>query len=580
MSMSTAPAISIILPAYNVAAYIGGAIASIKAQGFTDFEVLCIDDGSTDATRANAMAAIGQDERFRILSQPNAGLSAARNVGLDLARGEVVAFLDGDDGYDPDFLAILYHELQATDADWVASAIAFCTPNGDRHFHSAIHGRPEPEDQPQPRDYTLSSWPDVIAHFPSAWNKLYRRSFIGDIRFDAGIWFEDHAFFQSLAARSSRLRHVPVPLYRYTLEREGQITRADSDRVFDQFTVLDRCAQIMQASTKPQASVGLARLATRLCNERLDAISDPQRRARFLAGASAFFSSHGLKPDWAWDRYLDPLTSCALTGQPPVIIRFPPDSAALATAPPQNGGRSKLVAHLPTARQGCFGLASWTDPVPDASLVLDLPAPCAVLDFEALSRLATDILRGTASAAVLALRPADHVGPETWPGIRDTGPNLLDPETAITFRPDRHALLIRSDCASQMSDADPQIRLIEQAFRLMDAKAAIVFAPEALICDAPIPLTATRHLLDGFRALSRRFGHLALPEGWDRRLWLRAATTQLAMRHGDGRRARHLLTLLAMGWTGLRLGWIGAPGAIDDTTRPILRRLFRVAPKQ
>ena len=572
------PAISIILPAYNVADYIGKAITSIRNQRFTDFEVLCIDDGSTDSTQENAIAAIANDTRFQLIAQANAGLSAARNAGLDLATGDVVAFLDGDDSYDPDFLATLHCELMSTDADWVSCAIAFCTARGDRHLHSAIHARPVPDDPPLPRDYDLATWPDVIAHFPSAWNKLYRRNFIGDLRFDEGTWYEDHTFFHRLAARSSRLRHVPRPLYNYTLEREGQITRADSDRIFEQISVLDSCATLMRASAKPGGATGLARLATRLCNERLDVIASAERRARFLAEASAFFVRNGLAPDWTWDPYLDPLTSFALSGQPPVTIRVSAQTPDLASQ----------LANLPIDLQGCFAVACWSDRVPDGALVLDLPPCSGPLNLLALSRLATTLLRGTASAAVVPLTRTDtaktlDATPEGG-GRTNDPPRRLYPETAISLQPDCHALLTHTDQAGTLSGLDPGLRLTQQALRLVETQGLVIFSDDPLTSTPPAASVPLRQRLIGIQTLSRHFSSLDLPAGWDRRLWLRNASIIIARWQRDPnrvrRRARALLPLLYMGWVGHSQGWIGRPGVVDETTPRVLRRLFRLLPKQ
>jgi teichuronic acid biosynthesis glycosyltransferase TuaG len=98
-------AVSIITPAWNAAAHIAETIASVRAQTWQDWEWLIVDDGSTDATAAIVGAAAAQDPRIRLLRQPNAGPSAARNRAMHEASGEWLAFLDSDDGWHPRFLA-------------------------------------------------------------------------------------------------------------------------------------------------------------------------------------------------------------------------------------------------------------------------------------------------------------------------------------------------------------------------------------------------------------------------------------------------------------------------------------------
>ena len=99
------PAVSVIMPAYNVAPYIGEAIDSVLRQTYVDLELLVIDDGSTDETLEIATRYSLQDPRVRILRQVNAGISSARNHGLRVASGGVIAILDSDDMWLPGYLA-------------------------------------------------------------------------------------------------------------------------------------------------------------------------------------------------------------------------------------------------------------------------------------------------------------------------------------------------------------------------------------------------------------------------------------------------------------------------------------------
>ncbi|MEB3293952.1 MAG: glycosyltransferase [Synechococcales bacterium] len=99
------PRISVIVPAYNVSGYLADALTSLEHQTFQDFEVLIVDDGSTDETAAIARSFSQRDTRFRLLQKPNGGLSSARNFGIAQAQGEYIALLDGDDAYGVDKLA-------------------------------------------------------------------------------------------------------------------------------------------------------------------------------------------------------------------------------------------------------------------------------------------------------------------------------------------------------------------------------------------------------------------------------------------------------------------------------------------
>ena len=111
------PAVSVIIPMYNVRPYIEDCLLSLKRQTFGDFEALCVDDGSTDGTLEAARKAGGDDARFSFLSQANAGQSAARNAGIARATGKYVVFLDSDDYYEDRALQMLFERAERDGLD-------------------------------------------------------------------------------------------------------------------------------------------------------------------------------------------------------------------------------------------------------------------------------------------------------------------------------------------------------------------------------------------------------------------------------------------------------------------------------
>ena len=140
------PAVSIIMPAYNVAPYIAGAIRSALVQSFTDFELIVVDDGSKDNT-AEIVRSLGRgDARVRLVQQANRGLAGARNTALRAARGDMFALLDSDDLWEPEFLSAQLAILEARpDIDIVTGNGWFL--DGPRDGQLA---RPYPDARPDP----------------------------------------------------------------------------------------------------------------------------------------------------------------------------------------------------------------------------------------------------------------------------------------------------------------------------------------------------------------------------------------------------------------------------------------------
>ena len=111
------PKISIVIPIYNSEKYLGACLASVLSQTFKNFEIICVNDGSTDTSADILEAFRRQDARINVYTQSNQGLSMARNNGVKKSNGEYVYFLDSDDTLHPQALEILYYLITKNDAD-------------------------------------------------------------------------------------------------------------------------------------------------------------------------------------------------------------------------------------------------------------------------------------------------------------------------------------------------------------------------------------------------------------------------------------------------------------------------------
>lgn len=228
--MLNPPTITVIMPSYNVSPSVVRAIDSVVAQSYEDFELLIIDDASTDETAAvvNDYLAAANDPRLRLISLPsNVGLSGARNAGLDAATGEFVTFLDADDEYLPHFLQTLHSEM-SDEVDIAMTGHFVVRPDGSSTArHSRFIGECSGEDAMR-----LAM---TDAFLPFTWDKLYRTSLFRDVRYPVGSTrFEDMTVNIILYPRARRVRSVATPLHRYYISNQsltwGRIpTRADTD---------------------------------------------------------------------------------------------------------------------------------------------------------------------------------------------------------------------------------------------------------------------------------------------------------------------------------------------------------------
>jgi CDP-glycerol glycerophosphotransferase len=231
------PRISVVVPIFNVEAYVRESLESLAAQSVRDFEAILVDDGSTDGSAAIAGEFVERDPRFRLVRQPNAGLSAARNTGIGAASGELLAFLDSDDLLPRNAYELLLGALDETGSDFASGNVHRLTTWGE----SPTGFLAEVFTEPRMRTHVTRFRPLLADR--TAWNKLWRRSFWGDRRFPEGVLHEDIPIVipAHFAARAVDVVAEPVYLYRV---REGSITA----RRLEPRVLRDRLAAVEQVS--------------------------------------------------------------------------------------------------------------------------------------------------------------------------------------------------------------------------------------------------------------------------------------------------------------------------------------------
>lgn len=207
--------VTIILPIYNGERYLSVALESVKAQTFSDFECLCIDDGSSDSSPEIVRKYCVEDTRFRLIQQPNVGVAAARNRGIKESKGQYITFIDQDDALLPELLEKLLLIANNTHCDVVeAQYVEFYTaelPNLELQSKYSIEVSNTPFD-----DFWgvgNNTCTDV-----NAWGKLYTKSVIEDILFPEGVFgADDYVFTARLYSKISRYAKTDLRVYLYRM---------------------------------------------------------------------------------------------------------------------------------------------------------------------------------------------------------------------------------------------------------------------------------------------------------------------------------------------------------------------------
>ena len=210
--------VTIVVPIYNVEKYIMNCLDSIKKQTYTDFELLLIDDGSTDESGRIADEYAISDSRAVVYHKANGGLSDARNYGIDRAKGEYICFIDSDDWIESTYL----EELVKLISDY-RTDIAICA-------YKRNTGEEE-IDQPVKIEKTVETgiealgniWSSRYGEYVVAWNKLYRRKLFEENRYAVGLIHEDEAICAKLYIDAEKVARTNRVLYNYRVNNNTSI---------------------------------------------------------------------------------------------------------------------------------------------------------------------------------------------------------------------------------------------------------------------------------------------------------------------------------------------------------------------
>ena len=226
------PIISVIVPVFNLENYIEECIGSIKQQTLQSFEVILINDGSTDNSLEIIRSNTTKSAQFRVYNQPNSGVSTARNLGLHHAQGEYIAFIDGDDIVPSNFLETLLDTIQGTDMAIVGSENLL--PDGSTTSRHEVHSKV----------YSTTNDPlKLIRHHANGeweypnWNKLYRSNIIrrNKLKFQLELAIgEDYTFTLEYLFHAKSARTTNLTKYTYRTRKESTFRSADSKKIWSE----------------------------------------------------------------------------------------------------------------------------------------------------------------------------------------------------------------------------------------------------------------------------------------------------------------------------------------------------------
>lgn len=215
--MRNMPQISIIIPVYNIDIYLRECIDSVLQQTFQDFEIILVDDGSTDSSGDICDEYEKKDSRIRTIhNKSNMGLSCARNYGIDVSRAPYIMFVDGDDWIEPEFCELPYKAAIKNNSD-IVLFLFYKMNNGNREKPSTIFEENGLLTEKEAIHFLTSTW-DAI------WLGLYRRELFDVIRFPTGKIYEDTGTSHRLMHEARQIELVNECLYNYRVGRKGSIT--------------------------------------------------------------------------------------------------------------------------------------------------------------------------------------------------------------------------------------------------------------------------------------------------------------------------------------------------------------------
>ena len=231
--------ISVVIPIYNVAAYLPQCMDSLLTQSYSDLEIILIDDGSTDDSPALCDAYAKQDARVKVIHQKNGGAASAKNAGLRVATGQYLSFVDSDDYLEPGAYAHMVSLLTETGADAVQCSFRDVYQDGTEDVVTL----------PQQCEFTTTEY---LTRFTVdwtcclLWDKLFKRKLFEGIYFEEGHIIDDEFFTYQGIMNAARILHDPQIVYNYRKRRSSVTARPE----YLERTIFDKLDYLLKRRNK------------------------------------------------------------------------------------------------------------------------------------------------------------------------------------------------------------------------------------------------------------------------------------------------------------------------------------------
>ena len=241
--------VSVIVPFHNVEKYISKCLTSLIYQSLEDIEIICINDASTDNSKNIVQQYLENDKRIILLNVDNvSGQSYARNLGMEIASGEYIGFVDSDDWVELDMFEKMYNKAKSVDSD-ITMCQAQLYDDKEQTFYTNDYYSLKSIEKYGDKVFTPEETKDEILNINVVlWNKIYKREFLQNtlVKFQNGYIYEDLPFFFEIYLKAQRINILWEAPYYYRQNRQFSTMQNSDKKVYDRIPMVERTYNVLK----------------------------------------------------------------------------------------------------------------------------------------------------------------------------------------------------------------------------------------------------------------------------------------------------------------------------------------------